>query len=93
MRKRWLLVLALITILLLAVLMWQTPAILRAIPSRYVARLPAPIQTIGARESIELLPTAAAASDIEGLLAETFPHGNHGVSDLPANTNTATYLP
>src|SRR5690606_29600442 len=37
-------------------------------PSRYVARLPAPVQALGEREHVEMLPTAAAAVDSAQLL-------------------------
>ena len=69
MRRRWLLVVLLIAILAGATSLWQLPSLLTAIPSRYVARLPAPIQTLGAREHIEVLPTAAISSDIDQILA------------------------
>ncbi len=71
MPKRLLLPLALL--LLLGVLLaWQTPTILRALPSRYVARLPQPLQALGARQTGELLPTAASTQSGAELLAQTF---------------------
>lgn len=72
MRRRSSLVIFLIAAaaaMLLAV--WQLPALLKAVPSRYVARLPEPIQTIGARYQGELLPTASIDRDLgERLLTE-----------------------
>lgn len=65
--KRWL-SLFVVIVCLLAVLVWQTPAILKAMPSRYVARLPAPVQALGEREHVEMLPTAAAAVNSAQLL-------------------------
>lgn len=58
MRRRLLLATLLIVFVVLTVSAWQLPALLRVIPSRYVARLPEPIQAIGVREHVELLPTA-----------------------------------
>jgi tetratricopeptide (TPR) repeat protein len=68
MQKRWLIYSSLIILLLLAVFVWQLPAILKAIPSRYVARLPEPIQEIGVREHVEMLPTSVFQSDASELL-------------------------
>lgn len=65
--KRWL-PLFVVIVCVLTVLVWQTPAILKAMPSRYVARLPAPVQALGEREHVEMLPTAAAAVDSAQLL-------------------------
>lgn len=47
---------------------WQLPALLKAVPSRYVARLPEPVQTIGARYQGELLPTASIDRNTGDLL-------------------------
>lgn len=60
---------ALILVGLLGIFAWQTPAILRAIPSRYVARLPEPIQALGVRQHVEALPTVAVVVDAASLLA------------------------
>lgn len=43
------------------------PTILRAIPSRYVALLPLPLQELGVRGHAEALPTAAPAADTDVL--------------------------
>lgn len=59
--------------LVIAVLAWQIPAILRAMPSRYVARLPEPIQALGEREHVELLPTAAVTVASTQLLVQVAP--------------------
>lgn len=47
-------------ILLAVLIIWAVPAILKAMPDRYVARLPEPLQKIGFPENdIAILPTAA----------------------------------
>lgn len=75
MRRRLLLVAFLIIAVFLAISAWQLPALLKAIPSRYVARLPEPIQALGVRDHVEMLPTAPAAGssgqslDVNELLA------------------------
>jgi hypothetical protein len=57
MKRRWI-VLAVVGLGLLA--LWQLPAALRAIPSRYVAAyLPEPVQALAARPVAEFLPTVA----------------------------------
>ena len=59
----------LITILAIGIFIWQLPAILKAIPSRYVAAyLPAPVQALAEREHVETLPTAVASVDAGYLL-------------------------
>jgi hypothetical protein len=55
-------------LVLAALFAWQLPALLKAVPSRYVARLPAPVQTLGVREHVERLPTAAVESEATDLL-------------------------
>ncbi len=61
---------ALIVITLL--LLWQLPSILKAVPSRYVARLPEPMQALGERgDGVSILPTAAAPGNPALLLAES----------------------
>lgn len=84
MRRRWLPVFALITILVLAISIWQLPAFLRAIPSRYVARLPEPIQAIGERDHVEMLPTAVANHDIGDLLVGDLATRPTAVERVPA---------
>lgn len=83
MRKRWPLVLILLIIIPFAILIWQAPNMLRAIPSRYVARLPGPLQTLGAPQNVELLPTAPSNQDIESLLAETLPTATVAITRIP----------
>lgn len=54
---------------LLVALIFAAPTILRTIPPRYLARLPEPLQRIGEpRDQAPLLPTAAAAVNLQGLL-------------------------
>ncbi len=67
--KRLLALGVVVLFLLAAVTAWQLPAILKAVPSRYVARLPEPLQTIGAREHVEQLPTAVPEVSSAALLA------------------------
>jgi len=56
-------------VLILFILIWQLPEILKAIPSRYVAAyLPEPVQSLAAREHVEILPTAVVSSDANALL-------------------------
>ncbi|HZD10050.1 MAG TPA: C39 family peptidase [Candidatus Binatia bacterium] len=69
MRRRWLLVVTLVAVMFVALFVWQLPTLLKMIPSRYVARLPEPIQAIGVRDHVEVLPTAAAKHDVGGLLS------------------------
>lgn len=55
-------------------MIWQLPAILKAIPSRYVAAyLPAPLQALAERDHDEILPAAAASVNAEHLLAPDSP--------------------
>ena len=52
--------------------MWSLPTILKAIPSRYVARMPEPMQALGERgDGVPILPTAAAPGNPALLLAES----------------------
>lgn len=56
----------------LVMLLWATPEILRAVPSRYAARLPAPLQTWSAPPpSAPILPTRAAPVNAAALLQGT----------------------
>ena len=72
MSRRWLII-PILGLFLAGVFAWQVPAILKAIPSRYVARLPEPVQALGVREHVEVLPTAAFSSDVSHLLTEEEP--------------------
>lgn len=48
---------------------WMLPAILKATPSRYVARLPEPVQALGERgDGVPILPTVAAPENVSVLL-------------------------
>ncbi|MGD2076979.1 MAG: C39 family peptidase [Chloroflexota bacterium] len=54
----------------LALVIWQLPTILKAIPSRYVAAyLPEPLQALAEREHVEMLPTVAISVNMDSLLA------------------------
>ena len=61
----------------LAIFAWQLPNILRAIPSRYVSLLPAPVQQLGVRDHVDVLPTAAVEVALD-------------IADLRQPTETAT---
>ncbi len=68
-------------------LAWQLPAILRSLPSRYVAAMPEPVQQLGARQHVAALPTAAIpASDASSLLVTP-------MASLPTPTLAPNALP
>ncbi|MCB8968315.1 MAG: C39 family peptidase [Ardenticatenaceae bacterium] len=70
MKKRW--VWLWVPIVLLGLLIWSVPALLRAMPDRYVARLPEPLQQLGAPQTESaVLPTLAQPVDASWLLAAT----------------------
>jgi hypothetical protein len=59
----------LIPILIIGILIWQTPNILKAIPSRFIAAyLPEPVQALAVRDHVDALPTAASQVDAGSLL-------------------------
>lgn len=63
-----------LVIMLLAVLVvWQLPALVAAanVPSRYIARLPLPVQEYVLPEHADVLPTAAVAVNVADLLPPT----------------------
>jgi hypothetical protein len=71
MRKRRFLFLILVLLTAL-IFLGQLPAILKAMPSRYVARLPQAVQTLGERgDGVPVLPTANAPVITSLLLAST----------------------
>lgn len=59
MKKRFIIIIGLAALAALGVFL-LLPVVLRALPSRYVAIMPAPIQALGVREHVEQLPTARA---------------------------------
>lgn len=62
----------LIPILLIGILIWQTPNILKAIPSRFVAAyLPEPVQALAVRDHVDALPTAPSQVDAGSLLGSS----------------------
>ncbi len=72
MGKRRVLYLIAALLLMTAVFFWQLPAILKAMPSRYVARLPQPLQDLGERgDGVAILPTVAAPVEVAALLRAT----------------------
>jgi tetratricopeptide (TPR) repeat protein len=69
MRRRRLLILAFALVLVL--LIWQSPALLKAVPSRYVAAyLPEPLQALAERDHVEMLPTVDLTVDTAALLGQ-----------------------
>lgn len=88
-KRRWLLPLIAVLLILLGVAL--LPSLLRAMPSRYVARLPEPVQALGARDQVETLPTAAAGHSADYLLAEI--ERPDGAPLLPTHTAPATPTP
>jgi hypothetical protein len=48
--------------------LWQLPLLAQAIPSRYLALLPQPLQKLTVRPHSDILPTVAAPADTSGLL-------------------------
>lgn len=67
--KRRILSLLFILVAMMGLFFWQLPTLLKAMPSRYVARLPESLQTLGARgDGVALLPTVAAPADAAALL-------------------------
>ncbi|NLF63724.1 MAG: hypothetical protein GX579_03905 [Chloroflexi bacterium] len=85
-KRRWLLpLIAVLLILLGAALL---PSLLRAMPSRYVARLPEPIQAWGARPQVAELPTAVVGRSADYLLAEI-----ESPAELPRATYSAPATP
>lgn len=80
MKRRTLFAILVGGLVIAGIIAWQLPTILKAIPSRYVARLPEPIQALGVREHVSALPTVAVVQGAAELLAQ--PVG------LPAPTET-----
>ena len=86
--KRRLSYLAGVLLLVLGLSLWQLPTLLKAMPSRYVARLPEPWQAMGERGDGEaLLPTVAApvAADADALLRQP--------EELPPPLTVTTVVP
>jgi hypothetical protein len=69
--KKWLVTLSLLALLLVVLAIWLVPVVAAKVPSRYIARLPLPIQELIVPEHAELLPTAAVPVDIAELLEPT----------------------
>ncbi|MCI0579798.1 MAG: C39 family peptidase [Chloroflexi bacterium] len=91
MRKRRYVLLAFFS--LVALFVWQLPAILRAIPSRYVAAyLPPQVQALAFREQPETLPTAAAV-DATSLLPPQPPAGPATPTLVPSLVTPTNYTP
>jgi tetratricopeptide (TPR) repeat protein len=71
MRGRYFILFLIIILVFTTAFVWQIPAVLKAIPSRYVARLPQPLQQLGVREHVEMLPTAVPLASAASLLKNT----------------------
>jgi tetratricopeptide (TPR) repeat protein len=81
--KRGIIILLVGTAVVLALL--ATPMMIKAVPPRYLSRLPQPIQDIGApKQEVAILPTVAVTADLSILLTPTATP----TMDLPP-TNTA----
>ncbi len=65
--KRWRLPALIVFAVALIILALFVPTILRAIPSRYVALLPVPLQELGVRGHVEALPTPVPVNDADVL--------------------------
>lgn len=86
MRKRRFLFLILVLLVALT-FGGQLPAILKAMPSRYVVRLPQAVQALGERgDGVPILPTANAPVNTSLLLAKT-PAPTETVTPVPDSTN------
>jgi hypothetical protein len=74
--------LILIVLLALFIFIWQVPAILKALPSRYAAAyLPESMQSLAERDHVEVLPTAAVTTDADSLLAAEEAQADGGEED------------
>lgn len=71
MAKKWLAGILLLAVLLVVLAIWLLPVALASVPSRYIARLPQPVQELVIPDHAELLPTAAVPVDIAQLLEPT----------------------
>ena len=69
--KKWLVGIFLLAVLLVVLTIWLLPVALASVPSRYLARLPLPVQELVVPEHAELLPTAAVPVDVADLLEPT----------------------
>lgn len=102
------LVLFCVVLLTGALAAWQLPTILQALPSRYLARLPQPIQEMGMPEHVEVLPTAALPTPSSGqteppstatrppavvVASPTLAAANPTATATPTPTNTPTPTP
>jgi len=83
-----------IIFVILGVLIWQFPALLRAVPSRYVAAyLPESLQSLAEREHVEMLPTVERPLDSAALLARpqsTLGSGERSTSESEPATQPAS---
>ncbi|HSH05005.1 MAG TPA: C39 family peptidase [Anaerolineae bacterium] len=75
------------------IIIWQLPTIFGYIPSRYIARwVPEPIQQIARRDTVQIVPTAAAIVDTDALLALQ-PTKTPAPTNTPPPTNTPAVTP
>ncbi|MDJ0752001.1 MAG: C39 family peptidase [Ardenticatenaceae bacterium] len=66
--KRFLLITLGLIILLITAGVLALPPLLRAIPSRYVSLMPEPIQALGVRDHVEILPTVEATVELAAFI-------------------------
>ena len=92
-KRGFLLFLLLVIGLAASLTLWQLPAILKAIPSRYVARLPETLQAVGEREHVAQLPTVAAPAGTDPLLQLAARPGEKAVPAAPTPTDLPSFAP
>lgn len=91
---RKLILLTLPILLLIGVIIWLTPLLLKRIPSRYVARLPEPLQQLGAPgEQVPLLPTVASPVNASLLLGAGQTEAASSVVQAAIEPATPTAVP
>ncbi len=71
MHRRRYLIFPIIVLIFASAFAWQLPSVLKVIPSRYVARLPQPLQQLGEREHVDVLPTTAPPENVAKLLDDS----------------------
>ncbi|MEM7111585.1 MAG: C39 family peptidase [Chloroflexota bacterium] len=92
MRKLILFVLPIIV--LIGLIIWLTPLLLKRIPSRYVARLPEPLQQLGApEEQVPILPTVASPVNANLLLGSGQGEDETAVDETISEPATPTAVP
>ena len=74
---------------LVAILIWAVPEILKAMPDRYVARLPEPLQKLGLpEEQAALLPTVSSPAAANTLLLPEITKNENSSTNFPGPAST-----